>query len=64
VRGFEPQFEKTCEAMQKNVKSHVFFGFSKKRKKTCLDVYRPNTGKSSEKDGKKTATDMSHAHYT
>jgi len=30
----------------------------------CLDVYRPNTEKSSEKDGNKTATDMSHAHYT
>jgi len=53
--------------MQKNVKSHVFLDFQKnvkKRKKMCLDVYRPNTGKSSEKDGNKTATDMSHTHYT
>jgi len=50
--------------MQKNVKSHVFLDFQKNVKKTCLDVHRPNTGKSSEKDGKKTATDMSHTHYT
>jgi len=26
-------FEKTWSATQKNVKSHVFFGFKKKRKK-------------------------------
>jgi len=43
--------------MQKNVKSRVFLEISNKRKKTlktCLDVY--NTGKSSKKDGNKTAT--------
>ena len=28
-----PVFEKTCGATQKNVKSHVFLDFEKKRKK-------------------------------
>ena len=31
---FWPVFEKTCEATQKDVKSHVFLDFEKKRKKT------------------------------
>ena len=34
----EPVFEKTCEATQKNVKSHVFLDFEKKKLKNVKNV--------------------------
>jgi len=36
-----PVFEKTCEATQKNVKSHVFLDFEKKPKKRTSRPTQP-----------------------
>jgi len=41
LRSLRAVFEKTCEATQKNVKSHVFLDFEKKRKNVKKRTGRP-----------------------